>query len=492
MYRFLFTALLAGALALLVSANPEATRSRAVDNFEAERAAATKELITNLEAYAEWCTSKKNWIERNRALESVLTFDPGNMSAKRGLGWQQVADGVWEPPKEPKPAKNFDPAAMKDAPARYSEAIRPWRDHMLQLLESHKDEVTATQRASVLEEIIAVDPNDEFVHKERGEEHAGQAWVLSDTVRAKSRRAEIKDIVKKALESAPKAADFVPSAGDMLFKLDWKVSVSTDRVRVLSTGDRAEALHVLQVLHAAQDVFNGVFATSASLGPEFTIYLLCDPAAKKTFIENLPGASAAQRSSYALTDGSGLQGSNNGAWWSALPERRLDGVTRHCLGAMFQAEFGLTINVSWAWEGLGLYLTREMIGTRYSLYITVPPSAPAGAAGRAGPDWTKKLLTPGTNWMNEGYRLLRAGDATNLTGTLDRPMNKMTPQDLFVAYVVCAYLLEAQPQRLPDVLRLVGNKGKTGQKAATAWTNALKMDMDVFYTRLDRWLGERK
>ena len=75
------------------------------------------------------------------------------MSAKRGLGWQQVADGVWEPPKEPKPAKNFDPGALKEAPARYADAIRPWRDHLVQLLEAHKVELTRVQRDGVFEEI---------------------------------------------------------------------------------------------------------------------------------------------------------------------------------------------------------------------------------------------------------------------------------------------------------------------------------------------------
>ena len=92
------------------------------DGFEAERARAVKELISGLQGYVDWCSNKKIWVERNRGLLAILVVDPGNMSAKRGLGWDQVADGVWDPPAVPKPAKNFDPGALKEAPTRYAEA----------------------------------------------------------------------------------------------------------------------------------------------------------------------------------------------------------------------------------------------------------------------------------------------------------------------------------------------------------------------------------
>src|SRR5690349_9413926 len=111
MQRFWIIALAAGVLAVLApegraSAERGAT-GRALaergparlafggDGFEVERSGLAKELIAGLEAHAEWCTSKKIWIERNRALEAILVVDPGNLPAKRGLGWLQVADGVW-------------------------------------------------------------------------------------------------------------------------------------------------------------------------------------------------------------------------------------------------------------------------------------------------------------------------------------------------------------------------------------------------------------
>ncbi len=493
MHRLWIFAFMAAALALFLSAIPVNFRSNPLDGFEAERATAVKELIAGLESYVEWCSSKKIWVERNRALEAILVVDPGNMSAKRGLGWQQVADGVWEPPKEPKPAKNFDPGSLKEAPTKYAEAIKPWHEHLIRLLEAHKDELTPVQRESVCRDLIAIDPDDAYARAARGEEHSDKGWVLSETVRAKARRTEIKEIVRTALAQAPQAKDFAPTASDMAFTVAWKVSVSTDRVRVLSTGDRAEALRIAQVLHATRDVFQKVFVTSTSLGADFTIYLLCDPVAKKTFLDHLAGTSASQRSFYDHLDGTGLPASHSAAWWIPSPERRLDGVTRHTLGAMFQTEFNLSVDVPWAWEGLGLYLTRELIGTRLTYYIALSPDNQALTTNKGNTDWIKKIMTPGMNWMNEGYRLMRAGDASSLTATLTRPLNKMTPPDLFVSYVTSAYLLEAQAQQLPGMLRAFGGgPNRPGQMATDVWPGALSMNMDAFAPRLERWLGERR
>jgi hypothetical protein len=492
MQEFRIIALRIAALALFLCAGLSPLRAELRDGFEAERAAAVKELLAGLEAHVEWCSSKKIWIERNRTLEAILLIDPGNLSAKRGLGWQQVADGVWEPPREPKPAKNFDPGALKEVPKRFADAIRPWRDHLVALLETYKNELTPAQRDSVYAEILAVDPDDAFVRASRGEERGGKGWVLAETVRAKARRAEIRGIVKQAYADVPAPKDFLPTANDMVFQVDWKNCVATGRVRVLSTGAREEALRVASVLHASRDVFQAVFATVTDLGGDFTLYLLCDAASKKTFLANFPGLSAAQRSFYEQVEGTGLQGSNSGAWWAPSAERRLDGVTRHALGAMFQAEFGLTVECAWAWEGLGIYLTREMIGSRLTWYIVPVPDNQSSSVKRVGPDWMKKLLTPGTNWMNEGYRLLRAGQAPTLIATLNRPLNKMTPQDLFLSYVTAGYLLEGQAALLPGMLRALGGKGKPGQKPAQVWPSALSMDLAVFAPRLERWLGERR
>jgi hypothetical protein len=247
------------------------------------------------------------------------------------------------------------------------------------------------------------------------------------------------------------------------------------------------------VLHAAQDVFQQVFGTKTALADDFTIYLCLDEKSKAAFIANCPGLSDAQRTFYAQVDGTGLTGSDSGAWWAPKADGRLDGAVRHVYGTLMLREFNISIDVAWAWESIGLYLTRELIGTRLTWYITPVDPAQTGASKKGSIDWTKKLLAPGTNWMNEGYRLLRAGDTYTLGAALTRPMNKMSPQDLFLSYVVGAYLLESQAERLPQLLRKLGEPGaRVAAGTPQAWSSVLAMDFNSFHARLVRWLGERR
>lgn len=461
------------------------------EDFEAERAGAARELLTGLTEYAEWCSDKKLWVERNRALEAVLALDPANLAAKRGLGWVQVADGVWEPAKDRKPPKNYDPGALKEAPERYAAAVRPWRERLMALVEQHAATLTPFQRESVYAELLSVDPDDAYARGARGEVKGPRGWVLEKTLVAKARRAEVRALVQGALAAVPAPVDVEPEAQDLNYQVPWRASVGTDRVRVFTTGERAEALRAVQVLHASRDVFDGLLGVHVDLGEVLRVYLLCDPASKAAFLEHIPDLSAERRAFYAQLEGTGI-GPANAAWWAPSPERRLDGIVRHVLGASLTAEFGLTVDTAWAWEGLGLYLTRELVGTRLTWYVRQTETGGTVAARGVQVDWTKKLQTPGTNWMNEGYRLLRARETLGLGAVLTRPLNKLTPEDLFVAYVVGAYLIEAEAAELPNLLRTLGGKHRPAQAGPAAIQGALGLGLEAFHGRLTRWLKERR
>jgi hypothetical protein len=311
------------------------------------------------------------------------------------------------------------------------------------LVEQHAATLTPFQRESVYAELLSVDPDDAYARGARGEVKGPRGWVLEKTLVAKARRAEVRALVQGALASAPAPVDVAPEAQDLNYQVPWRASVGTDRVRVFTTGERAEALRAVQVLHASRDVFDGLLGVHVDLGEVLRVYLLCDPASKAAFLEHIPDLSAERRAFYAQLEGTGI-GPANAAWWAPSPERRLDGIVRHVLGASLTAEFGLTVDTAWAWEGLGLYLTRELVGTRLTWYVRQTETGGTVAARGVQVDWTKKLQTPGTNWMNEGYRLLRARETLGLGAVLTRPLNKLTPEDLFVAYVVGAYLIEAR------------------------------------------------
>jgi hypothetical protein len=64
---------------------------------------------------------------------------------------------------------------------------------------------------------------------------------------------------------------------------------------------------------------------------------------------------------------------------------------------------------------------------------------------------------------------------------------------LFLSYVVGAYLLESQAERLPQLLRKLGEPGaRVAAGTPQAWSSVLAMDFNSFHARLVRWLGERR
>ena len=85
------------------------------------------------------------------------------------------------------------------------------------------------------------------------------------------------------------------------------------------------------------------------------------------------------------------------------------------------------------------------------------------------------------------------GNQAGLGGILMRPLNRMTPQDLFVSYVVAAYLLETESVRLPGLLRaLAGSKSRPAQSLPQAWQSVFSTEFGSLAPRLERWLGERR
>ena len=93
-----------------------------LSDFEAQRAAAHKALIQSLGDYAGWCEGKKLFQERQKAFELVLSLEPGNADAQKGLGYTREKDGTWKPPAKPKTLHDFDQKALEEAPARLKAA----------------------------------------------------------------------------------------------------------------------------------------------------------------------------------------------------------------------------------------------------------------------------------------------------------------------------------------------------------------------------------
>jgi hypothetical protein len=99
-----------------------------------------------------------------------------------------------------------------------------------------------------------------------------------------------------------------------------------------------------------------------------------------------------------------------------------------------------------------------------------------------------KLIGSDTNWMNEGWELLKSERRPELQRTLSRDVNRMTVDDVLAAYALAAYLVEGRPEEVAAVLRA----SATGSEPGAVVRQTLGMELGELTSRLTRWLGERR
>jgi hypothetical protein len=474
--------LLAGSLT--PTAAPSGAPSHLRDGvLEEQRAEAVAALLSSLEGLADWCNEKKLFLERDRCFEQILAFDPEHFRAHKGLGHSRLRDGTWVPPEGKKEPKNYDRKALADLPAERAKRLQPFRERMLGLATSHAAELGTAGVDRIHGEILAVLPDDAEVRALRHEVRAGEEWLLAESVLGKERRATVKQVVRDALAAVPRAEPILPNPDEQRLRVAWKSCLRTPSVRVLSTGDSDDALRVLQATHAAAGVFSALLGVEAVHPEGLTIYVLANAGEEQAFLAAHPAVDEATRPFLLTLEGAGLPGSANAVFWSKQAAVRLDGATRHVLSQLLQSVFGIGVEVGWVYEGLGLYLTRELVGTRLTWYV-VP--------GLSSTDYEKnlraKLLGSETNWMNEAWELLKSERRPELSKLLSRDVNAMTVDDVLTAYALVAYSIEGRPEAVAALLRGCATDGEP----AAIVRQSLGMELEELTSRLTRWLGERR
>jgi hypothetical protein len=237
---------------------------------------------------------------------------------------------------------------------------------------------------------------------------------------------------------------------------------------------------------AAGDVVRWSFGVETQHEPGYTIYLLTSAAESGPVLDKLPGIDPDYREFLKKVVGAKIPAQPYVVFWDKDVKKRIDGSVRQTVGDFLGRSFGLTLANGWAWEGIGLYLTRELVGTRLSWFIQMDGSA------QADPLKTR-LLKPDANWINEAYELLKKPEHPSFAVSLDREVNAMTLQDVLYAYALAAYLIEARPTEGSALLHRIGQGiGAGSEKTSAAVKPALKLDAGQLERRLTRWLSERR
>lgn len=460
-------------------AQPVATRAaKADDPLEAARAAARATLVKRLDDLASWANDNELFAERDRLYKRVIEIAPDDAVARKGLRYVRGVDGSWKEPA-PREARNMNKKALADLPAREAAATAPFSKAILDLATA--PERTPQERDSLLAELRAAAPDDPALHELLGEVRMDDRWVMPETVRAKERRKEIKSAIAeiKAGVAAPHAD--APTDAEKVLCAEWRVVLQGAHVRVLSTGTEQEADELLRAVDACGDLVARTLGGDPVYPANYTLYVVNDKGAKDAFLARLPDVSDADRARLAKLESAGLPNSSNVVLFHKVAKNRVDGAVRHTLGHLLAASAGLSPSIGWAWEGFGMYLTRELVGTRLTWFVT--ESRDAGAAGLRG-----KLMNPETNWMNEALTVLTASPAISLEAVMKKGLDALDLKDVVVGYALAAYLLEA---RADTAAAFVTSVAKSGSPSASA-LEVLKSSPGELQEKLTRWLTERR
>jgi hypothetical protein len=452
--------------------------------LEEARHAARERLVVRLTDLADWCTKKKLYASRVGVYDSLLHFDPDHTEARRGLGYKRGRDGEWLPPKKAKSPRDWDKSAAREFPERRTALVVEYREEMLQLLERFAENLTEAERDAIFADILFADPDDPRVRELRGEVKVGDAWVLVQTSRAATRRAQLKERVVQAFSSAPKPQRTEPNERELALGIEWTAVFATPEVRSLGTGEESEIERMVTAMHATRSYFNGAFGCEASYPDPLTVFTLPRASDKLAFLMGHPSIEPEYRKFLMDLDGSGIQGSGDLAHWAPDERRRMDGMVRQAIGWLLAGEYGIGTQQGWIFEGFGLYMTRELVGTRLTWFVReskyLTPEEDQALKAR--------LMDSKANWMNEAYKLFTAEKPTKLQFMLGKTVNQLTTEDMLYAYVLAAFLLEAESEKLPGLIRKIG-AGSTSQEA---FQLVFGLDVRQLDERVKRWLSERR
>ncbi len=472
-----------GLLAAATSAPALAQEEEPEVPFEEAFAEEVEGLLEGLDGFAEWCGLAKLFIERDKAFEVILVFDPENFRAHKGLKHRQLRDGSWVEEEDKKPPRNYKPAKLRECARRRAAVVAGFRDGVFDLIERYGEKATEQDRGRAFDVILSLDPDDQRVHAALGHERDGEGWVLLETLEARQRRGEMKAAVTRIREAAPQPREVEPSEAELGMGVSWSGVVATPEVRVLATTGLDEAAKVARLACTALEYGRWLTGADTTVGEGYSIHVLGTKGERDALIDSLPDVSEIRRRFLKSLESCALPGRIDVMVHHQDARNRQDAAVRLTLYRFLNDAFQVSTDHGWICEGLGIYLTRQVVGTRLTWFIVLPEHT-----GDEINELRGLLMSQKVNWMNEAYKRLKGPKPPDLGPILAMEVNRMGVEDLLVSYALSAWLLEAQSQAVPQVLLRIG----AGEASRAVLQDTLGFDPHQLREELVQWLGERR
>ena len=459
------------------------------DYLETARHEAAGQVVDELLDLAKWCVSTKLYRSRDEVYELIMAFDADQPTARRKLRYVRVKGGGWRRNREMPETRDRLPAFHAELEQRRRAIGTRFGDALVPLVEKAGTTGALATRERVLREIFLLHPDHEGAHRANGEVRAGARWVLLDTQRAVSRRAALREAVRQALDKAGPAQVVEPTEEERSYGVQWNSALDGGGWRLLCAIPALEAPSCLRVADATDPLFESVLGMGGKDFPARRLFMLTGPAQFQTLLSNHPKISPALYKREKDLASTWLPASHTCVTRVDQPERRIEWAARQPLGFLLQKYYGVTTRNGWIWEGVGLYLTHQLTGYRRSTFVrhTRYVAEKSKKSQRSARLWAS-MQPVRADWFRLAADMVARGHSPDWTHMLAKDTSQMDTHDLLASYMLAAYLIETQHERLPAILKEIG----TGKASAAVLQKSLGMPLAALEARVYRWAAEHE
>jgi hypothetical protein len=458
-----------------------APRAEGVDAVGAYKKA-REELVPKLRALAAWSETGQFFLERNRACEAILAFEPDDDAARRTLHYARDKDGKWQRGIVPKSSPP-DPEHAAEVAAKHEDAYASFRVAALALVAGKDGDVATRERA--LDELVAVEPDCAEARAADREELVDGKWTLVETGKSKARRKEIVAALDAARKTCPAPTTGTPNAAESAIAA-WSDVREVPMVRVLGAPKTLEADAIAR--NASVVFATCALVTGVPTPPKTRLHFFVFPnrteglavvardkrldAEDRAFAKSLGGSFAVPKSDDYYV-------------WSAIPAARVESGMRLVVSEILWNAFGPTAKTVWAREGACHWYSEILLGTHHCHFVRRSEYADPA---KKKDDLAKRMFDDAVDWAAEARALDQAGKWPDLRITLACDANNATAEDTLAAYCLARYLIEGRPDAFATAMRAVGAEKSSPDTVAAS----LGATVDGLDRRLRRWLRETK
>ena len=465
-------------LALALLAGAGATQE---EDPAARRAASANELVDGLEDLAAWAGQKRLGARKDELWATIVYFDPDHERARKELGWRRDRAGAWQQ-GDHRPGRDRSERHVGELLERRAALVAAYRELLLELVDvsGAHGAVPAELRAMLWEDLIALDPDDARARAERGEDRdvvTGE-WLLSETLRARSRRDELERALRSIEDELPEPRRVGIRARDRALSIDWTAAFKSPNVLVVGTVEEEVLADLARRAEATLALYAEAVARELRAPTGFAVYVLAEERDREALLEGHPSFDAGARASARNLASSWIPGSNEIVLWPAERALQTDHLARQTVALMLSRTYHVDFERGWVYEGFGTWMTELQTGDSLAGF-SVSQKMLEGTESPAAESEPASLL-------EEARRAASAHGGPRLADVVAKRGDRLTEDERLLAYALARYLAEGRPEELQRLLGLQG----LDRESAQALEDALGTDLGALELRLGRWLAE--